>query len=456
MTFHLSVAAPKTFTFNCNITIMNTRYFTAYNHVYRHLDKNRIKNWFVMLLVLLTVPLFLPWTQNIRATGTVTALKQEQRPQQINTIIGGRIEKWFIKEGDYVQKGDTLVQLSEIKADYLDPQLLQRTAEQIAAKQTSVASYENKISATGAQIEALRASVQAKLEQLINKYRQAEVKLQSDSMDVVAAVNELNIASLQYNRQKSLHDSGLVSLTQLETRNQAYQSAMAKKISAENQYFASRQELSIIKIERSALQQEYNEKVAKAEGDRFGTQSSMASGMGEIAKLQNQYAAYAIRNGMYYIIAPQSGQIVQARNTGIGEIVKESEMLIHIVPDQVDYAVEMYVRPVDMPLIATGQKVRFLFDGFPAIVFSGWPEASYGTYQGIVSAVESDLSANGKFKILVKEDRAYRTWPAELKMGTGANGIALLKNVPLWYELWRNINSFPPDYYKPKMEGAQK
>ena len=124
-------------------------------------------------------------------------------------------------------------------------------------------------------------------------------------------------------------------------------------------------------------------------------------------------------------------------------------MLVHIVPDKVEYAVELYVRPVDLPLLAPGQKVRFLFDGFPAIVFSGWPQASYGTFQGVIAAVESDVSANGKFKVLVKEDAAYRKWPKQLMMGTGANGIALLKNVPLYYELWRNINSFPPDYYKP-------
>ena len=184
--------------------------------------------------------------------------------------------------------------------------------------------------------------------------------------------------------------------------------------------------------------------------------SSLASGQGDIAKLQNQYSSYAIRSGMYYIIAPQSGQIVQARKAGIGEIVKEGDLLVNIVPDRIDYAVELYVRPVDLPLVAPGQKIRFLFDGFPAIVFSGWPEASYGTYQGIVSAVESDVSVNGKFKILVKEDRTYRQWPGGLKMGTGANGIALLKNVPVWYELWRNINSFPPDYYKPKIEEGKR
>jgi multidrug resistance efflux pump len=275
-------------------------------------------------------------------------------------------------------------------------------------------------------------------------------------MEVIAATNDWKIASLQYNRQKALHDSGLVSLTQLEQRNQGYQTALAKKISAENKYAASQQELTIIQIESNAVQQDYNEKVSKVEGDRFGSQSAAAAGRGDIAKLQNQYASYAIRNGMYYIIAPQSGQIVQARNTGIGEIVKESETLVHIVPNEVEYAVELYVRPVDLPLIARGQTVRFLFDGFPAIVFSGWPEASYGTYQGIVSAVENDVSVNGKFKILVKEDSSYRVWPKQLRMGTGANGIALLKNVPMWYELWRNINSFPPDYYKHKKEDEGK
>lgn len=429
--------------------MMQTSYFTAHQHVYRQGKKSGVKAWAWAMLILLLVLLFLPWTQNIRTKGSVTALRQEQRPQQINTIIGGRIEKWFVTEGEFVQKGDTLVQLSEVKAEYLDPALLERTAEQIEAKEAAVGYYENKITATAQQITALQQALQAKLAQLQNKLKQTGVKLQSDSMEMVAANNEYNIAALQYNRHKVLHDSGLVSLTGLEQRNQTFQNAFAKKISAENKYYATRQELSIVRTEASAVQQEYAEKISKAESDRFGSLSSVSTGQGDIAKLQNQYASYSIRNGMYYIIAPQSGQVVQARKTGIGEVVKEGEMLVHIVPDKVEYAVEMYVRPVDLPLLAQGQKVRFLFDGFPAIVFSGWPDASYGTFQGTIAAIESDVSANGKFKVLVKEDATYRKWPQQLMMGTGANGIALLKNVPIYYELWRNINSFPPDYYKP-------
>lgn len=383
-------------------------------------------------------------------------MRQEQRPQQINTLIAGRVEKWFVKEGDYVQKGDTIVRLSEVKPDYLDPALLRRTEEQLEAKEATVAYYKNKVSATETQIGALQNALQAKLSQLQNKLRQLRVKAEADSMDMLAAANDWRIANLQYNRQKAMHDSGLVSLTQLETRNQTLQNTTAKRMGAENKFLATKQEIGIAQIEFSAVQQDYTEKAAKAEGEKFGSLSQIAGSQGEIAKLQNQYASYAIRNGMYYVVAPQSGQVVKAKAAGLGEVVKEGDMLVHIVPNEIEYAVELYVRPVDLPLINAGQAVRFLFDGFPAIVFSGWPQASYGTFSGVVSAVENDVSENGKFRVLVKEDRSYKPWPLQLKIGTGANGIALLKDVPVWYELWRNINSFPPDYYKEEKKEEQK
>ena len=430
--------------------------FSSYEKIYRYNKKSKIRWWSYLLTAVTLIIMFLPWTQNIRAAGKVTTLRQEQRPQQVNTIIGGSVEKWFVKEGDYVKKGDTIVQLSEVKADYLDPKLVERTGEQISAKRSSVEFYQSKINATENQIQALKASLRAKLEQLQGKIMQAEVKIRSDSAGMVAAENDWKIASFQYNRQKAMHDSGLVSLTQLENRNQAYQTAAARKVSAQNSYLAAKQERMILDIEFSALQQEYTEKVSKAEGEKYGSLSMVAVGEGDLAKLQNQYASYTIRNGMYYVVAPQSGQVIKARASGIGEVVKEGEMLVQIVPDQVDYAVELYIRPVDLPLVSPGQEVRFLFDGFPAIVFSGWPDASYGTYAGVVSAVESDVSDNGRFKVIIREDASYRKWPKELKIGTGANGIALLKNVPIWYELWRNINSFPPDYYKPVNTKEQK
>jgi hypothetical protein len=113
---------------------------------------------------------------------------------------------------------------------------------------------------------------------------------------------------------------------------------------------------------------------------------------------------------------------------------------------------------MDLPLIHLGENVRFVFDGFPAIVFSGWPNNSYGTFGGKITAIETNISSNGKFRVLVAEDTTtlHKTWPKNLKIGGGAKGIALLKDVKVGYELWRNINGFPPEYYKPKTKEESK
>lgn len=411
---------------------------TAFKTVYRAGYKSRVKYWFWGVIISIALLLFLPWTQNIRARGSITTLRQEHRPQEVNSIIAGRVVKWYVKEGDIVQMGDTIAHLAEIKDAYLDPELVARTGEQLEAKKSGVSFYNSKVKATEAQIEALQNAQRLKM-------RQLAMKIVSDSMEMIAATNDYNIASAQYKRQQVMRDSGLVSLVQLEQRNQAFQSAMAKKTAAEIKYANTRTELS-------QVQQEYAEKMFKAMGDKAAAQSEIASGNAEISKLTNQYTNYRIRNGMYYLLAPQSGQVTQATKAGINEIIKEGEKIVEIIPLEVDYAVEMFVKPVDVPLLSKGQRVRFLFDGYPAIVFSGWPQASYGLFSGHVVAIENAVNANGKFRILVGEDAAFKPWPKTLRNGTGASGIALLKDVPIWYELWRNINGFPPDYYQSNHE----
>jgi multidrug resistance efflux pump len=152
---------------------------------------------------------------------------------------------------------------------------------------------------------------------------------------------------------------------------------------------------------------------------------------------------------MYYIKAPQSGYVNRALQSGLGETIKEGTPVVSIMPANYDIAVETYVEPVDLPLISRGEKVRVWFDGWPTIVFSGWPDMSYGTFGGKVVAVENFISDNGKYRILIAPDKADLPWPKQLSVGAGAETIALLHNVPVWFELWRTLNGFPPNYYKP-------
>ncbi|MEQ1625215.1 MAG: HlyD family efflux transporter periplasmic adaptor subunit [Sediminibacterium sp.] len=420
----------------------------SYRNLYLVNKKSAVKKWLYGILITLVVVAFLPWTQNIRAKGAVTTLRQEQRPQELNTIIAGKVVKWHVKEGDFVKAGDTLLQLGEVKVEYFDPQLLERTKQQITAKQMANQGYASKAQTASVQIDALIEGRKLKLSQLDNKIKQQYLKLQSDSMDLSAVNNEYSVSKRQIDAAKLMLDSGVISLTDYERRKVTFQNSQAKRIGSESKFLQSKQELNNLFIEKNSTVQEYTDKISKAEGERFSSLSNIASGEADVSKLENSYSNYDIRNQLYYIRAPQSGQITKAKKAGLGEMLKEGEMIVEIVPTDVQHAIELFISPMDLPLISKGQKVRFIFDGFPAIVFSGWPNSSYGTFGGIVSAIETSVSTNGKFRILVTEDPKEKPWPKQLSIGGGANGIALLKDVSIWYELWRNINGFPPEYYQ--------
>ncbi|MEO0310346.1 MAG: hypothetical protein RIQ89_3 [Bacteroidota bacterium] len=410
--------------------------------------KEVFKQTFTLLLCMITILLFFPWTQNIRATGNVNALRPDQRPQTIHSVIAGRIEKWYVQEGDQVKKGDTILFISEIKDDYFDPKLLERTEDQVDAKKLSVSSYMEKVKAQDNQISALQRAAVLKKEQAFNKLKQAELKIQMDSIDLIAANTNFNIANDQLARMEELYKKGLKSLTELESRRLKIQEALAKKISQESKLLASRNEYLNSEIELSTIEAEFRDKISKSESEKYAALSSMYDAEASVTKLQNQYSNYAVRTGLYYITSAVDGYITKAINYGIGETIKEGDEIVSIMPAKSDLAVELYIKPIDVPLIEKNQKVRIQFDGWPAIVFSGWPNVSYGTYGGEVVAIDNFMSSNGKFRLLIKPDPEDYPWPKEVRVGAGANAMILLKDVALGYEMWRQINGFPPDYYK--------
>ena len=395
------------------------------------------------------IALFLPWTQNISGSGAVTTLKPDQRPQSIQSVISGRLEKWYVQEGDYVKKGDTILFISEIKEEYMDPNLVENTRNQVNAKKKSQQSYGSKVITLTGQIQAIENEKTLKLEQAQNKIKQSVLKIKSDSIDLVAVKTQLKIANTQFNRSVALNKEGLKPLTDIEEKRLKLQEVEAKIITQENKYLTSKNELINAKVEINRISAEYAEKVSKANSDKFTALSSQYDTDAQISKLENQYANYSIRNGMYYIKASQNGYVNRALQSGIGETIKEGTPIVTIMPSVYDIAVETYVNPIDLPLLSKGEKVRVWFDGWPTIVFSGWPNMSYGTFGGEIVAIENFISENGKYRVLIAPDKKEDKWPTQLSIGSGAQTIALLNNVPVWFELWRTLNGFPPNYYTP-------
>ncbi|MEY8849048.1 HlyD family secretion protein [Psychroserpens sp. XS_ASV72] len=432
-----------------DLTIFESGIKVFHKRDYKHF--NRFLAAFAIVGVII---LFLPWTQNINSRGNVTTLTPDQRPQTIQSPIPGRIEKWFVREGDNVKKGDTILYISEIKNEYFDPNLVSRTGQQIKAKEAAVSSYNGKVKALNNQIAALQNERLLKLEQAKNKLTQAKLKVKSDSIDLEAVKIDLSIAQRQINAFQDLYEEGLKSLTQLEAKRSKFQEMQAKLISQENKYLAAKNEVINAQVEINRVQAEYTDKISKAESDKFTAQSNQFDAEAQVTKLESDFTNYEIRNKLYYITAPQDGVINKAIKGGIGETFKEGEQLVGIMPTNYDIAVEMYVEPIDLPLIHIDEKVRVQFDGWPAIVFSGWPNASYGTYGAKVVAIENFISPNGKFRVLLAPDESEQEWPKDIRVGSGAMTIALLEDVPIWFELWRKLNGFPPNYYQPENNNA--
>lgn len=405
--------------------------------------------------ILLVIILFLPWTQNIQSKGFVTALRPDQRPQTIQNTIPGRIEQWFVQEGDLVEKGDTILYLTEIRTEYFDPNLIERTKEQVQAKANGIEAFENKLKALDNQIHSLNDLQKLKIRTIDNKVKQAKLEVSTDSAAWKAAEINYRTASKRLDRQEEMYKLGLISLTDLETRRLKLQETKAKSIEKENRYGLSVNKYINTLIEQDQVVSEFAEKISDVKSRRSSAGSELYQGLSEMSKMKNQLSNYELRQAFYYVLSPRKGYVTQALQAGIGENIMENTPIITIIPEKWEKAVEVYVEPIDLPLISKGNEIMFLFDGWPSVIFSGWPDQSYGTFLGKVRAIDYNISKNGKYRVLVEESNK-KPWPNEIRIGSGARGIALLNRVPLWYELWRQLNGFPPDYYKTELKNDDK
>jgi len=380
--------------------------------------------WLIGLGLIFLITLFLPWQQNIRGKGKVTALSPGNRPQTIETVIAGRIQNWKVQEGQFVTKGDTIAIISEVKEKYFDPQMLARLREVIRSKENSLQSKDMKAQALKRQINALQDGMR-------NKMGQTKAKLEAEKVRFDNAKN-------QYERNKKLFEAGNIPLTKFQDIEYKYQGAEADFVNAE------------IEIDRA--QAEYLDKINKAESDLNNTLAEQFETQADIAKLRNELTNMEIRSQQYFILAPQSGIVVKATQAGIGETIKEGDPVCTIMPQSDDVAVEMYVKAMDVPLISKGRKVRIEFDGFPALQFSGWPSVSVGSFGGTVEVIDYVNSKPGEFRILVIPDKNDEKWPRLVRNGSGTQGWVMLDDVPVWYEIWRQLNGFPPSLYEEPLD----
>jgi multidrug resistance efflux pump len=402
-----------------------------------------------LLLLFLIILEFVPWTQTISATGKVSAYTPYDRPQQIESRITGRVKAWHIYEGVKVKKGELVGELEDYDPTFMAPEILplfeQRKVALDKTRQAALARADQLTKRIGEMrklVEAAVPSAEARVVEADNKVREAQQKVEAAKIDVTTA--QLNV-----DRHRQLVKEGLVSQRELELTIQTEIGTKAGLQAAQANLQGAEQGRSALSFGRDQVTADVQQRLMDAQASRDAAVAEAAKATEQLADMSYRQQGVQQRIEAARLIAPMDGTVVKMAKVGLNETVKQGDNLITISPLASDPAIEMKAEGLDSPLLKAGRKVRILFFGVPAIPLPAWPSLMAGTRGGVIKVVDQIDDGKGNYRFWVVPDPDDpQPWPeqAQVRQGTKVMGWVIMNRVPLWYELWRRFNFFPPDY----------
>ena len=442
---------------------------------------SRLARWVGRILMVLLVlglgfVIVAPWQQTVAGKGTVVAFAPLDRQQTVEAPIKGRIVAWGegLRENSHVKKGQMIAEIQDVDANYLSrlKDQLNQTNEKVTAALNELkatekqrASAEEVVSSYERQVDLMMAARDLTVEAADEFVKAAMSKYESELQKVVEVEAILAQDEADFNRQNTLFEQKIVSEQKLQQADQKYRSAKAKVEAAKKNAEAAASEIKGKEKERDAKREEAQSKVDQIRAYEEKSRQDISKVDSDIEKARKGYLEAendltdkkikVAQQETQVVVAPRDGFILRLMANEGSEMVKEGDPLCVIVPDTADRAVQLWVKGVDAPLITPGSHVRLQFEGWPAVQFAGWPSVAVGTFGANVVSVDSTDNGKGEFRVLVLPDKDEAPWPNDkyLRQGVRSNGFILLEQVPLWYEIWRKMNGFPPTVAMPESEG---
>jgi biotin carboxyl carrier protein len=186
-------------------------------------------------------------------------------------------------------------------------------------------------------------------------------------------------------------------------------------------------------------------------------QQVIASTSADMSKIDIDMQNLKERVNQRAITAPCAGRVVRLNRVGAGETVAAGAVLATIAPTTEDRAAAIMIRDFDAPLVSVDDPVRLSISGWPSLQFVGWPSVAVGTFAGRVKVIDAVDDGKHFFRVIIVPDKeaidkgGEQSWPSAkyLRPGAQACGWVLLRDVPLWYEIWRQFNGFQPTVQGP-------
>ena len=393
----------------------------------------------VALFVVMPAALILaPWQQNVPASGRVTALDPLDRTQTIPAPVTGRLVELHVQEGSRVRLGDLIAVMSD-----QDPEYAQRLEQQRNLLMDKVQAARDNVEAYNTQLINLEDAREQAVSEALYEREVAVQAVRAAEQDLSAALAEFAQKRADSERKQRLFERRVSS--ELD-----FQRAQADSLAAEAMVEAARAKIEQARNKELASGAKINRVSNDLRAKIESTRSLREDARGKVAEAEKELTEATTRverQKTQVVVAPRDGTILRVHAAATADLLSQGAPLVELIPETDRLAVELWLRGVDAPLVTPGWKVRLQFEGWPAVQFAGWPAVAVGTFGGVVALVDAQAGVDGQFRALVLPDSDEdEPWPDRryLRQGVRANGWVLLDTVSLGYEMWRQLNAFPP------------
>jgi len=388
-----------------------------------------LARFLALLSVLLVLSLVVvPWQQSVRGSGRVIAFNPLDRRANIEAPVEGRVRRLNVVENQAVRQGDVIAEIQDN-----DPNLLLNLRLQHDAAVARKAAAQQRIVDLDLQIES---------QELAKPQAVDAAQQRVNAEQFVVETNDINAR-----RMEQLLSTGDISRRDWELTKLALDSARANLAAAK------------AVLERTA--RDYDATISSTKASRGLAEADLAAATRDIAAIDIQIS----KSEQQVVLAPRDGIVLNVAATE-GAYLKPGSPICVLIPQTEERFVEAWIDGMDMPLIApsgsggdsgVGSRVRLQFEGWPAVQFVGWPSVAVGTFGGEVMSIDAVDDGAGRFRIVIRPDPDDAPWPGTqyLRQGVRVKAWVLLRTVPLWQEVWRQLNGFPP-VVAPKEPMAKK
>ena len=432
-----------------------------------------------LLVAAFVLAAFAPWQQSVKGTGSVVAFAPDERQQPIEATIKGQVVEFGegINENAFVREGQFILEIQDIDRELMTRLVEQESAllntkefleEQIKADQANIAVIQQMTTPINARLASYE-SFKSQVELMANAaVEAARNKVAAQEQALVEAEAALTQITADYERQKQLYEEEIAAEVKFQTAERNWIEAKAKVQKAKEYVNGAKNDLVSKQRDRDGKldkaqvdidyskteQQKQISDLSKANSKIAETRGKLEKAVKDLSEMKTKVA----RQRSQRVVAPLDGYLTQIIPNSGTQVLKPGDTLCVIVPDTKDRSVQIWMDGNDAPLIEPGRHVRLQFEGWPAVQFAGWPSVAVGTFGGEVISVDATDNGKGKFRVFVKPDPTDNPWPETryLRQGVRTNGWVLLDQVPLWFEIWRSMNGFPPVVSDGKAEKEDK